>query len=41
MKKENKEFIKSTAIVMGILWGLAGLAFLSVKILDEAGLLYT
>lgn len=40
MKKENKEFIKTTTITMGILWALAGLTFLSVKIMDDLGLLY-
>jgi len=40
MKTENKDFIKTTAIVMGILWGLAGLMFVLVKVLDDLGLLY-
>lgn len=40
MIKENKEFIKSTGIVMGVLWGLAGLMFVLVKVLDDLGLLY-
>ena len=40
MKTENKEFIKTTAIVMGVLLGLAGLMFVLVKVLDDFGLLY-
>ena len=40
MKTENKEFIKTASITMIVLWGIAGLMFVLVKVLDDLGLLY-